>query len=93
MKAANTRRNRQKQELSAASKVSKKCDCDLYDSQQTVNAQVARVQREYGLTIDEGLQLAIKAAEAWEGGDVASYADTVTTLALGLGEVEEAALA
>jgi hypothetical protein len=85
-KAAHTRAMRQKQFLSAAVKISKKCDCDLYDSEVNAKAQASRVQREYGLTIDESLQLIIKSAEAWQGGDIATYQDTVTTLALGLSE-------
>lgn len=87
-KAARTQASRQKQYLSAAVKVSKKCDCDLYDSQVNVKSQADRVRREYGLTIDESLQLVIKAAEAWEGGEIATYHEAVTTLALGLSEPE-----
>lgn len=89
-KAAATLRGRQKQFLSAAVKISKKCNCDLFDSQENARNQASRVQREYGLTIDESLQLIIKAADAWTGGDIATYQDSVTTLALGLTEQEPA---
>lgn len=89
--ATTARDNREKQLLSAIAKAGKKCDCGLYDITQVVKQNHQRLQNEFGLTVDQSLQTLIKAAEAWAGGELSTYSDTVTTLALGLTESLEPA--
>lgn len=85
-KATDTRRRRESQIMSAASKASKKCDCDLGTVVSAVRDGYMSLQSSYGITADESLAILIKAAEAWEGGEIETYGDTVTILALGLVE-------
>jgi hypothetical protein len=80
-KAATTRANREKQLLSAAAKVEKKCDCDVYSSLVAVRENHQRIQREYGLTVDESLRVLVVAAETWNGGAIASYDENVSAIA------------
>lgn len=75
------RSNREKQIMSAADKLAKKCDCDIYRSVVIVRAQRDRVIREFGLSVDEALQVLILAIEGWEGGDPSLYANVVTLFA------------
>lgn len=82
--AKDKKRNRETQLMSAASKASKKCDCELGVVVQAVRDGHSMLQREYGFNVDESLATLIKAAEAWDGGDIATYADTIIILALGL---------
>jgi hypothetical protein len=83
-KGLDTKRNRENQLLSAASKVSKKADQELPEVVQAVRDGYSRILRDFGFTPDESLALLIKSAEAWEGGDIAGYGDTITIMALGL---------
>lgn len=79
--AKTTKQRREKQLLSAAVKVSKKCDCDVYDALRAVRFQRERVEREYGLPIDRALQVLLQAVEAWSGGTISDYELEVSAFA------------
>lgn len=84
VEAANRlRAARNKQLYSASGKVQNKCNCDLDQAVQTVKNNHSRIQREYGFSVDESLQLLILAAEAWDGGELDTYAESVNALAAG----------
>lgn len=80
-KQAKARINRQAQLLSAAAKLADKCDCTLDDSIGLVQSQVARLQTEFALTLDETLKTIILAVESWDGGDPLAFPVEVTALA------------
>lgn len=80
-KAAKAKANREKQLMSAAAKMSKKCSCDIYDSLVFMRSEQARLEREFGLGIDETLQVLIQSVEAWHGGDQSTLPDIVTAMA------------
>jgi hypothetical protein len=76
-----TRKRRQKQELSIASKMEKKCLCELGDIVQFLQGDISRVRTRFGITIDEALAAGIQAAEAWDGGELATFSDTYDKMA------------
>lgn len=84
-KAIKTKEGREKQLLSAAAKIEKKCGCDVYTALVAARDNSSRVQREYGLTIDETLQVLLTAAETWDGGDVSAYDYQVNSIAVQYG--------
>lgn len=66
--AAAARKNREKQLLSAASKIAGKCDCDIYDSRTLARELRDSIMNDYGLNQDEALQALILGVEEWSGG-------------------------
>jgi hypothetical protein len=69
---------RQNQLLKAADKVIRKCDCEVSVAVHFVSAEKARLQTQYGLTLDESLQALLLATDVWPGGefsDLATLAD------------------
>lgn len=79
--AKKTRKNRQNQLLSASAKLGQNCNCPLTVAFAEVQAQYARVQRDYGLTPDESLQVLLQAAESYSGSSEAEYGSVVDLFA------------
>lgn len=81
-KAAETaRKGREKQLLTAVEKMTDKCDCSLYDCSSYAKDTLNILDNSYGLSIDESLQVLIKAVEEWEGGDLSSLTPIVDAFA------------
>lgn len=73
-KTAESNRNRRyKQQLSIASKIAKKCDCEIEEVSDFVKAELSRLQSQFALTLDDSLIVGIKAADAWSGGELSSF--------------------
>lgn len=64
---------REKQLLSAAQKYTAKCECDLQSALNTVRSNSKRIQNEYGLNIDESLQVTLLAVESYTGPNGIDY--------------------
>jgi hypothetical protein len=62
-----TTQRREKQLLSAAEKIIKKCDCPLEQAYRYAMESNKRIQSEYALSKDESLQALISAVDGWDG--------------------------
>lgn len=80
-RAADLRINREKQLYSAIGKVHKACDCPLGDVVVFVKDAKIRVGRDYGLDVDQTLQVLIRASEEWGGGDMSTLTPVINTIA------------
>lgn len=69
-KARQTRMNRERQLLSASQKLAAKCECDLLEALNKAKDAYSRIQREFGLSPDETLQVMLSAVEEWQGTDI-----------------------
>jgi hypothetical protein len=78
--AATTTERRDKQLLSAAQKIAAKTDGTLYDALQLAKSERKRVEREYGVTIDESLGILLKAVETWGGGQLSDLPAVVSAM-------------
>jgi len=67
---------RQGQMLRAADKTIKKCGCDVGDAVSFATSAKARLQSEFGLSVDEALQALLLATDTWDG----SSFDSLTSL-------------
>lgn len=72
-RAADTRRARDKQLLSAGEKLHLASGAPLYDSLQMAKQQQARIVKSYALSIDESLAIVILASESLETGRIQDY--------------------
>lgn len=79
--AAATMERRQRQSLSAAGKYAKKCECELWDATREIRDQSNRLQREYGLSIDESLRAILQGIEAWSGPAESDVSDPIDSFA------------
>ena len=86
-KAAKTKANREKQSMDAAEKLAAKCECGFHAAFSTVRQLLKRLQTEYALSIDRSLQVAITAAEEYDGSSLDAYVDTAIDAAQGLIEL------
>jgi hypothetical protein len=88
------RARRERQQLSAGAKLAKVCNCDIYDAVATIKSEKQRIIREYGITLDEALEVLIRASEAWFDGTINGYIANVSALAqLVVGEQGELSVA
>jgi hypothetical protein len=91
-KAADLVQKRQRQVLSVAGKIAKKCDCEIYEAVEFVKQQIARIQTASSLDKEEAIQVMIAATEEWGGGELASIIPVIDAMA-GLSNVVESTLA
>jgi hypothetical protein len=83
IKAVNdAKKRREKMVIDAANKVHKKCGCDLFDAIGAAKVARARLTDSYHLTVDEALQVVVKAAEAMEKGDLDSFNAAIESFAM-----------
>jgi hypothetical protein len=75
------RNRREKQLMSAGEKLSAKCDCSFEDALNTATQSLATVRQQYGLTVDEAMQVLTQSVEEWPGGDPATLAEYMTGFA------------
>jgi hypothetical protein len=80
-RAADTRKARDKQLISAGEKLHLASGAPLYDSLQMVKQQQSRIVQTYGLSIDESLAIVILASESLETGRIADYPGLVDKFA------------
>lgn len=80
-KQATIRQNRDTQQLKASENVMLKAGISLTEAINTIRETISGVQHEYGLTLDQTLQIVMVASEKWPGGDVSEYVAAVGALA------------
>lgn len=90
--ARDTKSRREKQLLSAADKIIKKCGCPLEKAYAYAIDNNRRIQTEYALNKDESLQAMITAADAWDGTSFDDLTESVN-LAASLLQTTETELA
>lgn len=83
-KAARIRTAREKSLITAAGKVAKKCDCDLFEAVETVKLHYKNLQNDYKLSHDQALKVLTVAADQFTGPDLQDFGPIVDTLADGL---------
>jgi len=85
-----TLKRRQKALLSATEKMMHKCKCPLDVAMNFAKSEQGRIQSEFGLTIDEALQVLVTTSDEWTGEDFADLAEVISDAARG---IQTAALA
>lgn len=75
-KAAKTKASREKQSMDAAEKLAAKCQCGFHAAFSTVRQLLKTLQDDYALSIDRSLQVAITAAEEYDGSSLDNYVST-----------------
>ena len=80
-KQRKARQNRAKQLTSAIEKFTDKCTCDLWAASEFMKGEQARLERDYGLTIDETLQVMLLSVEEWQGGEPSGYTPIANSFA------------
>lgn len=80
-KQAQIRQGRDTQLLKSAENVMIKSESTLTVSMQTARDLLSELQTQYGLPVDEALQIMLVASEKWQGGELADYVSSVAELA------------
>lgn len=78
---AKNRERREKTLLTAAEKMTPKCECSLFDAATRARSELRRLENDYGLNIEQSLQILILAANEFQGPGLDDFNAVVSVMA------------